>query len=75
MAFGLTLLALFYFVPTLVGNGRGMLHTRMLFTVNLLSGWTVIGWALCMLWSVYGQTVDGHLAILRDFPKPQSRTG
>lgn len=45
-----------YFVPFAIGNHRGMRNQVGLFFLNLLFGWTVIGWFMLLLWSFFGQS-------------------
>jgi hypothetical protein len=45
-----------YFMPWLIGLNRGVNSVIVLFLVNLLLGWTIIGWIVCMIWAVSGQT-------------------
>jgi Superinfection immunity protein len=43
---GLTLL---YFLPTIVGRHK---HDALgIFVINLLFGWTMIGWIIALLWA------------------------
>lgn len=37
-----------YFLPTIVGSARHVVHIGSVFAVNLLLGWTVIGWAVAL---------------------------
>lgn len=41
----------FYFVPTILAwfNGKKLLK---IFIVNLLFGWTLIGWVICLFWAI-----------------------
>lgn len=45
-----------YFLPLIVAAGRG--HTNMLAigVLNLLLGWTMIGWVVAMVWACTNQT-------------------
>jgi hypothetical protein len=46
-----------YFLPTIVARKRGIaVGTEMIFWVNLLIGWTVIGWVVCLLWAALGES-------------------
>jgi hypothetical protein len=63
-----------YFLPSIIGKRRNILSIHMLFITNLLFGWTVIGWGLCMLWGLFGQTVAARMAVLSTLAKPQSRS-
>jgi hypothetical protein len=43
--------ALFYMSPTLVGLKRGVPNGIYLFLLNLALGWTVVGWAIALVWA------------------------
>ena len=45
-----------YFIPAMVGKGRDINSGGALFLVNLLFGWTLIGWFICIIWAVAGAT-------------------
>ena len=48
------LLALaFYFLPTIIGHNKA--NVGAIFMLNLLLGWTVIGWIVALVWAL---TVD-----------------
>jgi hypothetical protein len=40
-----------YFAPTFVAWRRHHRNLPALFILNLLLGWTVVGWALAMVWA------------------------
>jgi len=40
-----------YFVPTLVAHCRQHHNAGMIFFLNLLFGWTIIGWIIALLWA------------------------
>jgi hypothetical protein len=46
----------FYFLPVLIARKRGVGSGGALFIVNLLFGWTLIGWFACLIWSATGAT-------------------
>jgi hypothetical protein len=48
----------FNFIPTIIAKRRGMASVVGLFVVNLLFGWTVVGWVVCLIWACSGQTHD-----------------
>jgi hypothetical protein len=48
--------ALVYFLPSIIGSKRQVNNSGWLFVVNLLFGWSGLGWIVCMLWAVCGQT-------------------
>jgi Superinfection immunity protein len=57
LAFIIFVLALlFNFIPWFIAKSRDLSGSGALFLVNFLFGWTMIGWVLCMLWAVLGQT-------------------
>ena len=49
--FFLTLLALLYFLPTIVAAGRGH-GIALILVLNLFFGWTVIGWFVLLVWAL-----------------------
>lgn len=50
----LTLAALFsvYFLPGLIGLVRRHRNGNAITALNLLAGWTVIGWIIALVWSL-----------------------
>jgi hypothetical protein len=50
---GILLGGLLYFLPTLVGQSKR--NAGAIFALNLLLGWTVIGWVIALVWAM---TVD-----------------
>jgi TM2 domain-containing membrane protein YozV len=49
--FTLSVLALLYFLPTLVAAHRGH-HVTGILLLNLFFGWTGIGWFALLLWAI-----------------------
>ena len=47
----LAILALLYFLPTIVASHRGHNVTGV-FILNLLFGWTIIGWWAILIWAL-----------------------
>lgn len=43
---------IFYFLPTLVAYFRQHKNIPAIFVLNLLLGWTVLGWVGSLVWSV-----------------------
>lgn len=41
-----------YFLPTLIALQNKKLNTKAIFTLNLLLGWSGIGWIVSLVWSV-----------------------
>jgi hypothetical protein len=54
----LILAAMLYFVPTLVGYLRKKRNLAAIFTLNLLLGWTFLGWVGALLWSLIRDRPD-----------------
>jgi uncharacterized membrane protein YqaE (UPF0057 family) len=42
--------ALTYFIPTIVGRNKR--HATAICVLNILLGWTVIGWIVAMVWAI-----------------------
>ena len=42
----------FYFLPTLIAFLRQHKNKLVIFLLNLLLGWTVLGWVVSLVWSV-----------------------
>lgn len=42
----------FYFTPTFVASYTNHRQARAIFVLNLLLGWTFIGWAAALIWAV-----------------------
>ena len=47
----LGLVLIFYFLPTLVAVGHRKRNADAIFLVNLLFGWTLIGWLVAFVWA------------------------
>lgn len=41
-----------YFLPGVVASGRAHHNAGAIFLLNLLLGWTVLGWIVALVWSV-----------------------
>jgi Superinfection immunity protein len=68
----LLVVALLYFIPTILAKGRNHHNAGAVFVINLLLGWTLVGWAVALAWAfttpppaqpttVYIQKPDGTL--------------
>ena len=44
---------LLYFLPTIIGRHKR--DAAGIFLVNLLFGWTVIGWVIALIWACTGE--------------------
>lgn len=43
-----------YFLPAIVAAGRGHNSGGAIFLLNLLLGWTVLGWIIALVWAATG---------------------
>jgi hypothetical protein len=48
----------FYFLPSLIALLRGARDGAAIIVINLLLGWTVIGWIATLIWSLAGAKRD-----------------
>jgi len=46
------LIFVFYFLPSLIAFLRQHKNKLAIFLLNLLLGWTVLGWVVSLVWSV-----------------------
>ena len=42
----------FYFLPSIVAFARSKRDAASIFVLNLLLGWTAIGWVIALVWSL-----------------------
>lgn len=42
----------FYFLPTLIAVSSNKRNRLAIFALNLLAGWTVVGWVGVFVWSL-----------------------
>ena len=48
----LTILLMVYFMPTIVANCLDRERTGIVFAINLLTGWTILGWVAALVLAV-----------------------
>ena len=48
----LVILIAAYFIPTIVAYSRGHRNASAITVLNLLLGWTLIGWVAALVWSL-----------------------
>ena len=51
---------LFYFLPWFVASNRNHVNSGMIGFLNLVFGWTILGWILLMLWAIFGESRNSH---------------
>src|SRR5260370_39696117 len=61
--------AVFYFIPSIVAGSRHTLNAGGVFVVNLLFGWTFIGWVIALAMAA-GGVKRGELGIGPTGPAP-----
>ncbi|MFG1276551.1 superinfection immunity protein [Xanthobacter autotrophicus] len=44
-----------YFLPAIVASRRGHRNKSAIFALNLLLGWTLLGWVAAFVWSLTAQ--------------------
>lgn len=49
-------LIVLYFIPTLVATSRKVTNSGSVFVINLLLGWSIIGWAVALAMAVKTKT-------------------
>jgi len=47
-----------YFLPTIVGISRKKKNLAPIVIINLLLGWTIIGWIVALVWALAVEVVD-----------------
>jgi hypothetical protein len=52
--------SLMYFLPFLVAEVRGHRQGFLILLVNLLAGWTGIGWIIAMIWAMGDEAEADH---------------
>jgi len=50
------ILAILYFIPTIVATNRKVTNTGSVFVINLLLGWSLIGWVVALAMAVKSKT-------------------
>lgn len=55
MLIGFMLDVLVYFVPSIVAWNKRHANTTGIIILNVLLGWTLIGWVGALLWSTYNK--------------------
>jgi len=55
----------FYFLPSIVAYGRGKVNPGGVLVINLLLGWTVIGWIVALALAASGMTKKQQTTLQR----------
>lgn len=62
LSVGIVISVILYFLPTGIALLRRHHNALAIFVLNLLAGWTIIGWFGALAWSVTGRHGYGRLA-------------
>lgn len=57
-----------YFLPTIVGRQKH--NAGAIFVLNLLLGWTIIGWVVAMVWAVTKEPQPSQVIVNPSAPPP-----
>ncbi|MCJ2067055.1 TonB family protein [Methylobacterium sp. J-088] len=67
--FGLSIVGLIvYFIPAIVAYTRANRQSKAIFILNLLLGWTALGWIAALVWAFTNSTV-----VVQNVPQPSAR--
>ena len=58
----LLLIVAIYMLPTLVAYARDIPQRHIITVLNIILGWTLIGWVVCFLWALLAETQADELA-------------
>lgn len=53
-----------YFIPTIIA--RDKIYFRLIFILNLLTAWTIIGWFVSFLWALNAKTKNIRPTVLEE---------
>lgn len=53
-------LIVIYLLPSIIAEARGHMNKNSICVINLFFGWTIVGWVLCLAWSLSGNTRSEH---------------
>lgn len=51
MIIGVVLALFLYFLPTIIAITRKHINVLSIFILNLLTGWTFVGWVIAIVWA------------------------
>lgn len=58
----LSILLLLYFIPAAIARKRAHHKATSIMLLNLLLGWTVIGWIVALAWALAASPVEFYVA-------------
>jgi len=48
----ITLSIIFYFIPSIIAAVQNKKNFTAIIVTNIIFGWTVLGWIICLIWSL-----------------------
>ena len=45
-----------YMLPTLIAYARDIQHRQLVTLINIIAGWTLIGWVVTFIWALMAET-------------------
>ena len=63
-----------YFIPTIVAFTRGVTNAGSVFVINLLLGWSIIGWAIALAMAVKTNMTQVHVVTTNVNTSPSPRS-
>ena len=58
----LMLIAILYMLPTLIAHARDIPQRQTITILNIVLGWTLIGWLVAFFWAMSAETAADELA-------------
>lgn len=59
----LSAIVLMYFLPAVIAGRRKHQNTWAIFFLNLVAGWTMVGWIACFIWACVGSKSERHSSL------------
>lgn len=59
-----------YFIPTFVAMRRHHRNTVVIASVNIVLGWTILGWMISLSWALSHNTRKRHLRMMTALSEP-----
>ena len=60
-----------YFLPSMIAGSRGHMSASAIVALNVLAGWTALGWILALVWSLNSNTRENfHYLATGERPSP-----
>ena len=56
---GVLVIALIYLLPALLAFAMGHPHPRVVLSLNLVLGWTIMGWIAALFWVLWQSADNG----------------